>query len=192
MRPIGDKDALIVADVQGCFLPGGSLGIQGGDRVIPVVNRLVPRFRHLVFSRDWHPPGHVSFSDAPEFRDMSWPVHCVQGTPAAELDASLNVPPDALVVNKGTRQGREAYSAFQTEDLDLSGVLKARGVDRVFVTGLATDYCVRATALDARRAGFEVVLVEDAVRGVAPETVAQALRDMDEAGVERVLAENLE
>ncbi len=192
MRPIDDNDALIVADVQGCFLPGGSLGIEGGDRVIAVINGLVPRFRHHVFSRDWHPADHISFSPDPQFRDLSWPVHCVQGTPTAELDPALDVPPGSLVVNKGTDPAREAYSVFQTEDVDLAATLRAEGVDRVFVTGLATDYCVRATALDARRAGFEVVLVEDAVQGVAPDTVQQAFKDMDEAGVLRVRSEELE
>jgi len=192
MRSIDEHDALIVADVQGCFLPGGSLGIEGGDAVIPVINRLVPRFRHHVFSRDWHPAGHVSFADDPEFRDLSWPVHCVQGTAGAELDPSLDVPDGALLVNKGTNPDREAYSAFQTEDVDLATTLRAAGVERVFVTGLATDYCVRATALDARRAGFDVVVVEDAARGVSPDTVARALADMDEAGVERVQSQELE
>jgi nicotinate phosphoribosyltransferase len=178
-------DALIVVDVQNDFCPGGALAVAEGDLVVPLVNRLLPLFRHRVFTRDWHPPDHVSFADPPEFRDKSWPPHCVQDTPGAEFHPDLLVPPDALIVSKGDEPGREAYSGFQAGGIDLAAWLGERGVRRVFVTGLATDYCVRATALDARAAGFKVTLVEDAVRGVAPETTAAALRDLDEAGVAR-------
>ena len=191
MEPIGEHDALIVVDVQRCFLPGGSLAVAEGDQVVPVINRLLPRFRHRVFTRDWHPPDHVSFADTPEFKDLSWPEHCVQDTPGAELHPRLLVPDDALLVSKGTDPGREAYSGFQSDEVDLAAELRARGVSRVFVTGLATDYCVRATSLDARAAGFAVVLVEDAVRGVAPETTALALQELDDAGVLRAVSDDL-
>ena len=179
-------DALIVVDVQNDFCPGGALAVAEGDLVVPVVNRLLPLFLHRVFTRDWHPPDHVSFADAPEFRDKSWPAHCVQNTPGAEFHPDLVVPPDALIVSKGDDPGREAYSGFQAGGVDLAGWLNERGVRHVFITGLATDYCVRATALDARAAGFEVTVIEDAVRGVAPETTAAALRDLDRAGVARI------
>jgi nicotinate phosphoribosyltransferase len=181
----GARDALIVVDMQNDFCPGGALAVAEGDLVVPVVNRLLPLFRHRVFTRDWHPPGHISFTDPPEFHDASWPPHCVQDTPGAAFHPDLVVPPDALVVSKGDDPEREAYSGFQAGGIDLAAWLRGRGVQHVFVAGLATDYCVRATALDARAAGFEVTLIEDAVRGVAPETTAAALRDLDEAGVAR-------
>jgi len=180
-----ERDAIIVVDVQNDFCPGGALAVAEGDLVVPVVNRLLPFFRHRAFTRDWHPPDHVSFADTPEFRDKSWPPHCVQHTPGAAFHPDLVVPPDALVVSKGDDPEREAYSGFQAGGVNLAEWLRVRGVRRVFVTGLATDYCVRATALDARAAGFEVTLVEDATRGVAPESTAAALRDLDQAGVAR-------
>lgn len=191
MRPPSARDALIVVDVQNCFCPGGSLAVQDGDKVVPVINRLEPLFAHRVFTRDWHPPNHVSFSATPEFRDLSWPAHCVQGTEGAAFHPDLQVPADALVASKGVDPAQEAYSGFQAADVNLAAWLRERGVERVFVTGLATDYCVRATSLDARRAGFAVVLVEDAVRGVAPETTAAALAEMAAAGVERVRSDDL-
>lgn len=191
MRPVNPRDALIVVDVQNCFLPGGSLAVPEGEKVVPVVNALEPLFSHRAFTRDWHPPDHVSFAENPQFKDMSWPPHCVQGSADAEFHEDLQVPPDALLVTKGDDPDREAYSGFQARKQDLAGWLRKRGVERVFVTGLATDYCVRQTALDARSAGFNVVLVEDAARGVAPETTERALEDLDEAGVERTSSTEL-
>jgi nicotinamidase/pyrazinamidase len=192
MRPLDPHDALIVVDVQNCFCPGGSLGVPEGDEVVPVVNRLLPLFSHRAFTRDWHPPNHVSFAADPEFKDKSWPAHCVQNTQGAEFHPDLEVPSDALVVSKGDDPATEAYSGFQSTSQDLAGWLRERGVQRVFVTGLATDYCVRATSLDAKGAGFEVVLVEDAARGVAAETTTEALRELERVGVERVAAEEVE
>ena len=189
---IGARDALIVADVQRDFCPGGSLGVPGGDEVIPVINRIVPLFGRWVYTRDWHPADHISFSDRPEFRDGSWPPHAVQGTPGAEWCAGLEMPMNAILVSKADDALREAYSAFQVDRFDLGQFLRHRKVERVFITGLTADYCVRETALDARAAGFTVYLVEDAVRGVAPETTAKALADMDAAGVIRVRSEQLE
>ncbi len=185
MMQIGDTDALIVVDVQNDFCPGGALGVPDGDLVVPVVNRLLPLFTHRVFTRDWHPRGHISFGDPPEYRDGSWPPHCVQGTPGAHFHPDLDIPLDAIVVTKGDEPDREAYSGFQAGGVDLAGWLRGRGVKRVFIAGLATDYCVRATALDAVAAGFSAVLVEDGARGVAPDTTEAALRDMDRAGVAR-------
>lgn len=185
------RDALIVVDVQNDFCPGGALAVAEGNLIVPVVNRLIPFFRHRVFTRDWHPPNHVSFAHPPEFRDGSWPAHCVQGTPGAAFHPDLLLPPKALIVDKGDDPDREAYSGFQARGVDLAGWLRVRGVHHVFVAGLATDYCVRATALDARAARFEVTLIDDAVRGVSPETTAAALGDLDEAGVTRVTSEAL-
>jgi len=188
---IGARDALIVVDVQRDFCPGGSLGVPDGDEVIPVINRLLPMFGHWVYSRDWHPADHVSFSTEPAFREGSWPPHAVQGTPGAEWCAGLEMPMNAILVSKGDDPKREAYSAFQVGRFDLAGYLRERNIERVFVTGLATDYCVRQTALDARAAGLTVYLVEDAVRGVAPETTARALAELETAGVRRVLSAQL-
>ncbi len=186
-------DALIVVDVQNCFLPGGSLGVEEGDRVIPVINRLMPLFEHKVYTRDWHPPDHVSFAaESPEYRDLSWPPHCVQNTEGAEFSTALDMVPDSLVVSKGDDPEREAYSGFQASGVELAAELRARGVERVFVTGLATDYCVRATALDAKKAGFAVVLVEDAVRGVAPETTEKALAELEQEGIASVNSDVIE
>jgi nicotinamidase/pyrazinamidase len=180
------EDALIVVDVQRDFCFGGALEVPRGDEIIPVINGIVPLFGRWVYTRDWHPPDHMSFSDRPEFRDGSWPPHAVQGTPGAEWFAGLEMPMNAILVSKATEPLQEAYSAFGVERFDLAQFLRHRKVERVFITGLATDYCVRQTALDARAAGFTVYLVEDAVRGVSPETTARALADMDAAGVIRV------
>lgn len=183
MDTIRRTDALIVVDAQNDFCPGGALAVEEGDRVVPEINRLLPLFRHSVFTRDWHPVNHVSFADAPEFRDGSWPPHCVQGTDGARFHPDLKVPDGALIASKGDDPALEAYSGFQATTVDLAAWLRERGVERVFVTGLATDYCVRATSLDALRAGFEVVLLEDAVRGVAPDTTRDALEELRHAGV---------
>jgi nicotinamidase/pyrazinamidase len=188
----GANDALVVVDVQRDFCPGGALGVPGGDEVIPVINRLAPMFGRWIYTRDWHPADHVSFSDDPEFREGSWPPHAVQGTPGAEWCQGLEMPMNAILVSKADDPRREAYSAFQVDRFDLASFLRHRKVERVFVTGLTTDYCVRQTALDARAAGFTVYLVEDAVRGVAPETTATALADMEAAGIVRVKSDQLE
>ena len=178
---VSASDALIVVDVQNDFCPGGALPVPGGDNVVRAINRLSPSFDTLVFSCDWHPGDHCSFSDAPEFRDGSWPPHCVQHSPGAEFHGDLMVPLDAWVVHKGTDPEREAYDAFQ--DTGLAEYLRGRGVQRVFVAGLATDYCVKATALSALREGFETILVKDACRGVAEDTTAAALAELAGAGV---------
>lgn len=187
----GANDVLLVIDVQRDFCAGGSLAVPEGDEVIPVINSLLPRFGRWVYTRDWHPPDHVSFSDHPQFRDGSWPPHAVQGTPGAEWCPGLEMPMNAILVSKGDDPGSEAYSGFQVARLDLAELLRLRRVQRVFVTGLATDYCVHQTALDARAAGFTVFLVEDAVRGVAPDTTAAALAQMEAAGVIRVRSDQM-
>ncbi|MBN2311831.1 MAG: nicotinamidase [Candidatus Hydrogenedentes bacterium] len=179
---IKPTDALIVVDVQNDFCPGGALPVVDGDAVVPVINRLLARTRHPVFTRDWHPANHCSFSDAPEFVDGSWPAHCVQNTPGAAFHPGLDVPEDARVVDKATDPSYEDYDGFQ--GTTLGDELRERGVDRVFICGLATDYCVKNTVLGARREGFEVVVVEDGCRAidVPPGTAAQALAEMRRAG----------
>jgi len=183
---IRPTDALIIVDVQRDFCRGGALAVEGGDDIVPVISAIAPRFAHVVMTRDWHPAGHCSFGDPPQFVDGSWPAHCVQGSPGAQFHAGLVRPPSAIVVDKGADAAREAYSGL--EGADLVGLLRGRGVERLFVCGLATDYCVRATALDGLRHGFEVVLLEDAVRGVdlPPGTAGQAVDAMRTAGAEVV------
>jgi nicotinamidase/pyrazinamidase len=188
----GAHDALIVVDVQRDFCPGGSLGVSGGDEVIPVINRLLPMFGRWIYTRDWHPANHASFSSTPEYRDGSWPPHAVQGTPGAEWCDGLEMPMNAILVSKGDDPRKEAYSGFQVDRLDLADFLQRRQVKRLFLTGLATDCCIRQTALDARAAGFTVFLVEDAVRGITPETTARALEEMDSVGVIRILSDRIE
>ena len=184
----GAHDALVVVDVQRDFCPGGTLGVPGGDEVIPVINGLLPMFGRWVYTRDWHPPNHVSFSSTPEYRDGSWPPHAVQGTPGAEWCEGLEMPMNAILVSKGDDPQREAYSGFQVDRLDLADFLQRRRVKRLFIAGLATDYCVRQTALDARAAGFTVFLIEDAVRGITPDTTAETLEELESAGVVRILS----
>lgn len=188
---IEQHDALIVVDVQNDFLPGGALAVPHGDEVIPVINGLLPRFAHHVFTRDWHPPNHRSFSDQPEYRDGSWPPHAIRETEGAAFPPGLRVPPDALIVNKATQQDREEYSGFASTEADLAAWLNERGIRRLFIAGLATDYCVRQTALDGARLGFDVYVIEDAVRGVSEDTVASAWQELERAGVRRVRSSEL-
>lgn len=180
---IDANDALIVVDVQNDFCPGGALAIADGDGIVPGVNALLPRFKIRVFTRDWHPADHCSFSDAPRFVDKSWPPHCVADTPGAQFHPALSVPTDATIVSKGTDAAKEAYSGF--DGTPLAETLRANGVRRVFVCGLATDYCVKATALDALKNGFETVVIDDLCRGVNnPVGTARAAIDaMKSAGI---------
>lgn len=179
---IGEHDALLIVDVQRDFLPGGSLGVSGGDEVVPALNRYLElaRLRHLpVFaSRDWHPRNHCSF----RAQGGPWPEHCVAGTPGAEFAPGLDLPRDAIVVDKAAGAGADAYSAF--EGTHLAARLLELRVKRLLVGGLATDYCVLATVRDARKAGFEVLLLADAVRAVnaRPGDGARAEREMRDAG----------
>lgn len=185
---IQDSDALIVVDVQNDFCPGGALPVLGGDQVVPVINRAMCHFDTIVFSRDWHESGHCSFSANPEFRDGSWPPHCLQDTPGAEFHGSLRVPLDALLISKAEIE--ESYSAF--DRTGLAEQLRAKHIQRIFVAGLATDYCVRATALDGMREGFETWLITDGCRGVSPETTKAALAEMENAGVHLCRSEEFE
>ncbi|HEX9821164.1 MAG TPA: nicotinamidase [Methylomirabilota bacterium] len=184
------RDALVVVDVQNDFCPGGALAVPEGDRVVPVLNRYAERFAArgapVFASRDWHPARTTHFAEY----GGAWPPHCVQETPGAALHAALRLPAGAEVVSKGTGAEEDAYSCFQArtaDGTDFSALLARRGIRRLFVGGLATDYCVKATALDARRAGLEVVVLEDAVRAVevAPGDGERALAEMTAAGAAR-------
>ena len=174
-------DALLIVDVQKDFLPGGSLAIETGEEVVGVLNRWIQAAREcgakIIASRDWHPPGHTSFKQ----QGGPWPVHCLQDTEGAEFHPDLQLPDDAEVVSKGMRPDRDNYSPF--DNTGLADELRRQGVQRVFIGGLAQDVCVRQTALDARRAGFEVHLIEDATRPVDPKKGECAVDEMREAGV---------
>lgn len=191
MIPITPRDALIAVDMQNDFLENGALGVHEGHHTVPVVNTILPLFSTVVFTRDWHPADHCSFSAEAQYRDGSWPTHGVKGTPGARFHPDLRVPEGALVVSKGTLPDREEYSGFQATGSDLAGWLRARGVLRLFLAGIATDYCVHFTALDGVREGFEVWVIEDAVRGVSPDTTAQTWRELDAAGVRRIRSAEL-
>lgn len=178
----GDSDILVVIDVQNDFCPGGALAVPHGDEVAPVINRLAEGFRNVVLTQDWHPPGHSSFASThPDRRpyetitaaygaQVLWPDHCIQATPGAEFHKSLKIPHAGLILRKGIRRTIDSYSAFYDNDrktpTGLVGYLRERGLARIFLVGLAFDFCVRYSAEDAHRAGFTVFVVDDACRGI--------------------------
>lgn len=182
MERIQSGDALLVVDVQNDFCPGGALAVPEGDAVVPVINRIARVFPVVVATQDWHPEGHISFASRHEGRKpfevveiqgrelVLWPDHCVQGTPGADLHPELDGRAVRFVLRKGANREVDSYSAFVENDrrktTGLGGLLRELGVERVFVSGLATDVCVRATALDGRAAGFQVAVLEDACRAV--------------------------
>jgi nicotinamidase/pyrazinamidase len=200
---IDDTSALLVVDVQNCFLPGGSLAVKDGGQVIAVINKIAKGFAHVVMTQDWHTAGHVSFAsshdgkkpfetvDLKYGKQVLWPDHCVQGTEGASLSKDLSIPQAELIIRKGFHKDVDSYSAFTEADgkttTGLASYLKARGLKRLFVAGLATDFCVAWTALDARKAGFETYVVEDACRGIDTQgSLAKAWTDMAKAGVKRI------
>ncbi len=185
--PLGMAEALVIVDVQNDFTTGGALAVPDGDAVVAPLNSLGARFGVVFATRDWHPRDHQSFVE----QGGPWPPHCVQGTAGAELHPGLDRSRIDEVVDAGDRADVEGYSAF--DGTDFESRLRSRGVDSLVVGGLATDYCVRATALDARAVGFDVKLVTDAIRGIEaqPGDVERALVDMQEAGVELVTVEDL-
>lgn len=184
-----ERAALVVVDLQNDFCPGGALAVPEGDRIVPVVNALAQAFaragRPVVATQDWHPPDHVSFRE----RGGPWPPHCVQGTPGADLHPELRREPITHIVRKAYRPDQEAYSGFQ--GTGLADLLRGLGVDEVYVCGLATDYCVHATAVDAARAGFRTTVVEDAARPVYPEQVPERRKEWEQAGVRVVRAQDV-
>jgi nicotinamidase/pyrazinamidase len=180
-------EALIIVDVQNDFCPGGALAVPRGDEVVPVINRLLERHWLSVATKDWHPADHCSF----ESRGGPWPPHCVQGTAGAELHPKLDATKIRLVITKGSHPDRDAYSGFQ--DTELAKILRGKGVNRVVVCGIATDYCVRATAHDALQEGFEVLVLEDAIRGVEvqPGDSQRALDELRQAGATVIISSDL-
>ena len=174
--------ALLVVDVQMDFCPGGALAVKDGDKVITPLDRVIKAFEDrklpIFFTRDWHPADHISFRS----RGGIWPPHCVQGTPGAEFSLGLDIPAAAAIISKGNSRDAEAYSGFQGTDLE--GRLKNLGVDQIFLGGLTTDYCVRESTLDARKAGFSVTVMVDCTKAVdvRPGDGDRALADIRRAG----------
>jgi len=202
------ESALIVVDVQNGFVTGGNLAVPEGEAVVPVINRIAPAFVNVVLTQDWHPAGHASFASSHAGKrpfdtielaygtQVLWPDHCVQGTFDAALHADLDVPHAQLIVRKGFHPKVDSYSAFQEADRStptgLDGYLKQRGITRLFVTGLATDFCVAWTALDARSAGYETWVVEDATRAIDLDgSLEAAWRAMVSRGVQRIQSTEL-
>ena len=203
-----DAACLIVVDVQNDFCPGGTLAVPKGDEVVPVINRLAAHFDNAVLTQDWHPRGHASFAsshpgkkpfesiDLPYGRQVLWPDHCVQGTAGAALHAGLDIAKAQLIIRKGHHRAIDSYSGFLEADrktsTGLAGYLKEKGFISLFVCGLATDFCVAWTALDARAAGFEVSVIEDACRAIDLEgSLERAWREMAAAGVRRLMSQDL-
>ena len=182
---IPEDAALLLVDVQNDFCPGGALAVPEGDRVIPVLNRMIDRFESrglpIYASRDWHPPDTTHFQE----QGGPWPPHCVAGTRGADLHPDLRVPRDTIVISKGQDRADDGYSAFEgttAEGRMLADDLRARGVGTIYVGGLATDYCVRASALDARRHAFDVALLTDGTAGIDPAGSERAVEEMRRAG----------
>ena len=196
-------DALIVVDVQNDFLPGGALAVAHGDEILPLVNRIAAQFAVVVLTQDWHPAGHASFASShpgkrpfqtirlPYGEQVLWPDHCVQGSAGAAFAAALDIPHAQLVIRKGHHRRVDSYSAFLEADrrtkTGLDGYLESRGVKRVFCVGLATDFCVAWTALDARRFGLQAAVIEDACRAIDTDgSLEAAWKALKKAGVRRV------
>ena len=199
----GASAALIVVDVQNCFVPGGTLPVAKGDEVVPVINRLGKAFENVVVTQDWHTPGHTSFASSHAGhkpfetvklaygQQVLWPDHCVQGSEDAALHKDLALPHAQLIVRKGFHKDVDSYSAFEEADrktaTGLAGYLKQRGIKSVFITGLATDFCVAWTAMDARKLGFATYVIEDATRGIDLNgSLAAAWKQMQAKGVKRI------
>ncbi|MDC9822613.1 bifunctional nicotinamidase/pyrazinamidase [Devosia sp. ZB163] len=199
------EDLLLVVDLQHDFLPGGQLAVAGGDEIIIPINRLGRRFENVVMTQDWHPPGHISFASShagakpfdimglPYGPQVLWPDHCVWETHGAQFSPDIELPHNQLVIRKGHHDVVDSYSGFREADrktrTGLEGYLKERGIKRLFIAGLATDFCVNWTAVDARAAGFETYVIEDACRAIDTSgSLAQAWADMNAAGVKRIVA----
>ena len=202
------KSALIVVDVQNGFVTGGALPVKDGEAVVPVINKISAGFQNIVVTQDWHPAGHLSFASSHpgkkpfETTELSygtqvlWPDHCVQGTDDAALHKDLKLPTEQIIIRKGLHKKIDSYSAFDEADhkttTGLAGYLNARGIKTVYVTGLATDFCVAWTAMDARTAGFTVYVIEDATRAIDLNgSLAAAWKAMADKGVKRIQSTDL-
>jgi nicotinamidase/pyrazinamidase len=206
MHALADGDVLIVVDVQNDFCPGGNLAVPAGDEIVPLVNQLARRFQHVVLTQDWHPAGHRSFASAnagrkpfevvifPYGPQVLWPDHCVQGSIGAEFHRGLDIPQAELIVRKGYRRAIDSYSAFYENDrvtpTGLAGYLRERGLSRVFLAGLALDFCVRYSAEDGHSSGFDIVVIEEATRGIDLDgSVDAARRAFAERGIPAIAAD---
>ena len=202
---IHPEDVLVVVDMQYDFLPGGSLAVAGGDEIVPLINKLATRFTNVVLTQDWHPRDHVSFASQHKGKapfetielaygtQVLWPDHCVWETRGAEISKDLNIPHAQLVIRKGYNRAIDSYSGFQEADREtltgLAGYLNERDVGRLFVVGLATDFCVAWTALDGAAGGFDVAVIEDATRAIDSNgSLQKAWADLEEAGVTRAMS----
>ncbi|MDF1485833.1 bifunctional nicotinamidase/pyrazinamidase [Ramlibacter sp. H39-3-26] len=207
IRP-STRAALIVVDVQNCFVEGGTLPVKGGAEIVPIINKIAPAFANIVVTQDWHTAGHASFASSHASKkpfetaklsygtQVLWPDHCVQGTEDAALHKDLALPTAQVIVRKGFHKSVDSYSAFEEADrktrTGLAGYLKERGIRTVYVTGLATDFCVAWTALDARKLGFNVYVVEDATRAIDLDgSLAAAWKKLKAAGVKRIQSADL-
>lgn len=203
-----ERSALIVVDVQNGFTPGGHLAVANSDQIIPTINHLAQFFDHIVITQDWHPENHISFVEnhpnKQAFESITldygtqvlWPAHCVQGTADAELHPNLHLPRAQLIIRKGFHQHIDSYSAFREADqktsTGLAGYLKERGIDSVFVVGIATDFCVAWTAIDATKLGFKSFVISDATKGIDLNgSLQHAWQEMLAAGVKRVYAKEI-
>lgn len=207
IRP-GADDALIVVDLQNDFCPGGALAVPEGDRIVAMANRLAARFRHVVLTQDWHPPGHLSFASShpgrrpfetvamPYGTQVLWPDHCIQGTAGAAFHRDIDSDAAELIIRKGFRRAIDSYSAFfendRTTATGLAGYLRERGFRRVFLCGLALDFCVRYSAEDAVRSGFGAIVIEDACRAIdTGGSLADAAASFDARGIGRMAADQI-
>jgi nicotinamidase/pyrazinamidase len=198
-------DALLVIDLQNDFCPGGSLAVAGGDAIIPTINSLAQRFPHTILTQDWHPPAHISFAsshpdpDAQPYQTIAapygpqtlWPEHCLQHSKGAAFHPDLDIPHAELILRKGFRPNIDSYSAFLENDhttpTGLAGYLRERGLIRLFLCGLAYDFCVRFSAIDGKQLGFETIVIEDATRPVnLPGSVAATNEAFAAAGIQRI------
>ncbi|WP_127754995.1 bifunctional nicotinamidase/pyrazinamidase [Devosia sp. 1566] len=205
---ITPHDVLIVVDVQNDFLPGGSLAVPSGDEIVPLINQLARRFTHVVLTQDWHPADHISFAsqhpgtqpfqtiELPYGTQVLWPDHCVWDTHGAQISADLDIPHAQLTIRKGYNRGVDSYSGFQEADrrtrTGLGGYLAERRLAKIYVAGLATDFCVAWTALDAAEAGLDVSVIEDASRAIDSNgSLQQAWTQMGAAGIGRLMSRDI-
>jgi nicotinamidase/pyrazinamidase len=204
----GENAVLLVIDVQNCFLPGGTLAVNGGDEIIPIINELSKKFANVVMTQDWHTRNHTSFASSHPGKNpfetielsygtqVLWPDHCVQGSDDAKLAAGLDIPHAQLIIRKGYHNEVDSYSTFVAADkktkTGLTGYLMERGLTDVYVCGLATDFCVSWSAIDARAADLNVTVIEDACRGIDLNgSVAAAWKSMAEAGIKRIQSKDI-
>lgn len=202
------KSALIIVDMQNDFLPGGALPVKNGNEIIPIINSLYDKFEHIILTQDWHPIGHVSFSSSHENKkpfdttntsygpQVLWPDHCVQGSNGAQISSELKVDKVQLIIRKGYNMNLDSYSAFEEADhstlTGLSGYLKERKIDTLYIVGLATDFCVGWTAMDAVKHGFTVSVIEDATKGIDfDNSLQKGWLNMRKKGVKRVNSKDI-